>query len=152
MISENWYKCNHMSKGPGTVEKRITELFAATRDRALSVADVAERAFELAGKAATREQRLSATRAAHRLVRRIKEIDNQARKLGRERRGDDIGLLAAEPGVVAGVSESQHVAKGMVPKRDFRAFRPPRAGACQCEASYPTLRKNIECFPEQGCR
>jgi hypothetical protein len=53
-----------MSKGPGTVEKRIAELFAATRDRALSIADIADHAFELVGRPASREQRLSATRAS----------------------------------------------------------------------------------------
>ena len=67
-----------MSKGPGIIEKRISALFATTRDRALSVADIADCAFELEGATATREQRLSATRAAHRLVRRMKETDDEA--------------------------------------------------------------------------
>jgi hypothetical protein len=70
-----------MSKGPGTVEKRITELFVATDDRALSVADIAAHAFELAGRPASREQRLSATRAAHRLIRRMKETRKLHRRL-----------------------------------------------------------------------
>jgi hypothetical protein len=62
-----------MSKGPGTIEKRIAELFAATRDRALSVGEIADHAFELAGQPATRAQRLSATRAGHRVVRRVRD-------------------------------------------------------------------------------
>ena len=55
-----------MSKGPGAIESRIAELFAATRDRGLSVAEIADHAFALKGRPATRAQRLSATRAAHR--------------------------------------------------------------------------------------
>jgi hypothetical protein len=66
-----------MSKGPGQIEQRISELFAETRDRALSVEDICDRAFELNGRTASRAQRLSATRAAHRLVRRLKEIDER---------------------------------------------------------------------------
>ena len=73
-----------MSQGPGTIEKRIADLFAATKDRALSVADIADHAFELAGRPATREQRLSATRAAHRLVRRMKDVRAQCRQLRAE--------------------------------------------------------------------
>jgi hypothetical protein len=59
-----------MSRGPGRIEQRITKLFAATKDRALSVADLCNHAFELHGAPASRAQRLSATRAAHRLLRR----------------------------------------------------------------------------------
>jgi hypothetical protein len=70
-----------MSKGPGQVERRIAELFAATRDRALSVAEIADHAFELGRRPATRAQRLSATRAAHRLIRRIKEAAEKHRQL-----------------------------------------------------------------------
>jgi hypothetical protein len=70
-----------MSKGPGTVERRIAELFIATRDRALSVGEIADHAFGLAGKPASRVQRLSATRAAHRVLRRVREADERARQL-----------------------------------------------------------------------
>jgi hypothetical protein len=73
-----------MSQGPGTIEKRIADLFAATKDRALSVADIADHAFELAGRPATREQRLSATRAAHRLLRRMKDVRAQYGQLRAE--------------------------------------------------------------------
>jgi hypothetical protein len=62
-----------MSKGPGTIESRIADLFAATRDRALSVAEIAGHAFDMGGGTPTRAQRLSATRAAHRLLKRIRE-------------------------------------------------------------------------------
>jgi hypothetical protein len=70
-----------MSKGPGAVEKRIAELIAATRDRGLTVAEIADHAFALGGRPPRRAQRLSATRAAHRLLRRIKEADKSASKL-----------------------------------------------------------------------
>jgi hypothetical protein len=59
-----------MSHGPGQIEKRIGELFAATQDRALSVADICDAAFALDGATASRAQRLSATRAAHRILKR----------------------------------------------------------------------------------
>jgi hypothetical protein len=59
-----------MSRGPGQIEQRIGELFAATRDRALSVSDICDHAFGLNGAPATRAQRLSATRAAHRILGR----------------------------------------------------------------------------------
>jgi hypothetical protein len=89
-----------MSKGSGRIERRIGELFAATKDQALSVGDLARHAFELPdGVAPNRKQRLSATRAAHRLLRRAaaaKEmvarildqlVAETAAKLGREPRG-----------------------------------------------------------------
>jgi hypothetical protein len=69
-----------MSKGPGEIEKRTAELLAATRDRALTVAEIADHAFALNGRPATRAQRLSATRSAHRVIRRIKESDERASK------------------------------------------------------------------------
>ncbi len=62
-----------MSKGPGLIERRIADLFAATRDSALSVDEICDHAFGLAGKPPTRAQRLSATRAAHRLLLRVRE-------------------------------------------------------------------------------
>jgi hypothetical protein len=39
-----------MSKGPGSIEKRIVELFAATRDRPLSIADIADHASGWQGR------------------------------------------------------------------------------------------------------
>jgi hypothetical protein len=74
-----------MSKGPGVVEKRIADLFAATRDHALSIDDIAAAAFELRRKqVATRAQRLSATRAAHRVLRRVREMYARLRELREE--------------------------------------------------------------------
>ena len=70
-----------MSKGPGAIEKRIAELFAATRDRGLTVAEIADYAFALAGQPANRAQRLSATRAAHRLLRRMREAEQKRSQL-----------------------------------------------------------------------
>ena len=69
-----------MSHGPGAIESRIAELFAATRARGLSVAEIAGHAFDMGGGTPTRAQRLSATRAAHRLIRRMKEADEWASK------------------------------------------------------------------------
>ena len=86
-----------MSKGSGRIERRIGELLAATKDRALSIGDLAAYAFELTdGVAPDRKQRLSATRAAHRLLQRaaaaVKAVETAfnaavaetAAKLGRE--------------------------------------------------------------------
>ena len=75
-----------MSKGPGEIERRIAELFAATRERALSVTEIADHAFDMGGGSPTRAQRISATRAAHRLLRRMKEADEKARQLYGEAR------------------------------------------------------------------
>jgi hypothetical protein len=69
-----------MSKGPGAVEARIAELFAVTRDRGLTVAEIADHALALKGRPASRLQRLSATRAGHRLIRRIKETAQKRRR------------------------------------------------------------------------
>jgi hypothetical protein len=70
-----------MSKGAGIIERRIADLLAATRDRALSIDDITDHAFELAGVAATRAQRLSATRAAHRVLKRTRDLDDRGRRL-----------------------------------------------------------------------
>jgi hypothetical protein len=70
-----------MSKGPGAIEKRIAELIAETRDRGLSVAEMADHAFQLAGQPALRAQRLSATRAGHRLLRRMREAEQKRLQL-----------------------------------------------------------------------
>ena len=87
-----------MSKGPGTIEKRIADLLAATRDRALSIEEITRHAFSLAdGETPTRAQRLSATRATHRLLRRVREWDARRKKLraalGRERADCDDDAL-----------------------------------------------------------
>jgi hypothetical protein len=71
-----------MSRGPGTIERRIADLFAATRDCALDIETIARHAFRLRPEQLpTRAQRLSATRAAHRVVRRQCEMDAQNDKL-----------------------------------------------------------------------
>jgi hypothetical protein len=72
-----------MSRGPGTIERRIADLFADTRDRALSVDDICQRAFTLKDRPATRAQRLSATRAAHRLLRRVRDAEAKSEELGK---------------------------------------------------------------------
>lgn len=64
-----------MSRGPGAIETRIGELFAVTLDRALSIGELTDHAFALHGKAASRAQRLSTIRAAHRVIRRVAERD-----------------------------------------------------------------------------
>jgi hypothetical protein len=71
-----------MSRGPGSIERRIADLFAATRDQALDIEAIARHAFDLRPtQAPTRAQRLSATRAAHRIVRRQREMDARVDKL-----------------------------------------------------------------------
>jgi hypothetical protein len=70
-----------MSKGPGAIERRIADLLAATRDWALSIDDITDYAFDLAGGAPTRAQRLSATRAAHRVLRRTRDCHERGWKL-----------------------------------------------------------------------
>lgn len=70
-----------MSKGAGKIERRIADLFAATRDKALSVDEITDSAYQLHGAKPTREQRLAATRAAHRLLRRVRETIALSRKL-----------------------------------------------------------------------
>jgi hypothetical protein len=67
-----------MSRGPGQIEQRISELFATTKDRALSIADICDHAFRLAGEPASQTQRLSATRAAHRLIRRAAAVNRKS--------------------------------------------------------------------------
>ena len=62
-----------MSRGAGSIERRIADLFAATADCALSVDEITRHAFALGSRAPTRAQRLSATRAAHRAIRRAAE-------------------------------------------------------------------------------
>jgi hypothetical protein len=73
-----------MSRGPGSIETRIADLFAANQDRALSIDEVTRHAFELGDRRPSRIQRLSATRAAHRVIRRVREMDEQRGPLWRE--------------------------------------------------------------------
>jgi hypothetical protein len=89
-----------MSRGPGRIEARITELFAAqgSDNRSFSVSDLADVAFELGGVPATRAQRLSATRAAHRFLRRIEDLYRQMRKLDAEADAQAIAAGAKHPG------------------------------------------------------
>jgi hypothetical protein len=104
-----------MSRGPGNIETRIGDLFAANQDRALALDEITRHAFGLGNRPPTRAQRLSATRAAHRVVRRTREMDEQHNPLlheaeqrvrsalGREtdttpaERDEHRALLAADP-------------------------------------------------------
>jgi hypothetical protein len=86
-----------MSRGAGVVEKRIAELFIATRDRGLTVAELADFAFELDRATATRAQRLSAACAGHRLLRRMKEIDEQASRLFDEAHREAEAVVGPRP-------------------------------------------------------
>jgi hypothetical protein len=51
------------------------DLFAANQNRALSIDEVTRHTFDLGAQAPNRAQRLSATRAAHRVIRRTREMD-----------------------------------------------------------------------------
>src|SRR3954454_17972115 len=66
-----------MSRGPGSIEIRIGDLFTASQDRALSVNEIAAHAFALDGNPPTRAQRSSTIRAAHRVIRRTQEMDEK---------------------------------------------------------------------------
>jgi hypothetical protein len=85
-----------MSRGPGLVEARIAELLAANRDRALTINDLADNAYGLNGRPATRAQRLSATRAAHRVLRRVQEAHDRAGKLTDKAHADTKAALGRE--------------------------------------------------------
>src|SRR5262245_40190519 len=83
-----------MSKGPGTVERRVADLLAATRDRALDITEITRHAFGLGAKQQpTRVQRLSATRAAHRVLRRVRELDQRGRALRDKAHADVEAIL-----------------------------------------------------------
>lgn len=62
-----------MSRGPGSIEKRIADLLALTRDRVLDIDAITDHAFGLAGA--------KATRAAHRVLRRVRENSERSDKL-----------------------------------------------------------------------
>jgi hypothetical protein len=88
-----------MSRGAGRLERRIGELFAATKDRALSISALASYAFELAdGVAPDRKQRLSATRAAHRLVRRAAAAKEAVRSALGQVIAETAAMIGREPG------------------------------------------------------
>jgi hypothetical protein len=88
-----------MSKGPGRIERRIGERFAATKDRALSIGDLASYAFGLAdGLLPDRKQRLSATRAAHRLLRRAAASKEVVETLLDQIIAETTAQLGREPG------------------------------------------------------
>jgi hypothetical protein len=71
-----------MSHGPGAIERKIGELFAASHDRALDIDEMVASAFDLSqGTRPTRSMRVSTIRAAHRLIRRLTEIEARADKL-----------------------------------------------------------------------
>ncbi len=85
-----------MSLGPGLIEARIADLFAATRNRALSIDEITNNAYQLGGARPTRAQRLSATRAAHRLLRRVRELRERAHKLTTEAHASTDAALGRE--------------------------------------------------------
>jgi hypothetical protein len=88
-----------VSKGPGRIERRIGELFAATKDRALSIGDLARHAFELPdGWWPDRKQRRSATRAAHRLLRRAAAANEAVAIIFDQMVAETAAKLGREPG------------------------------------------------------
>jgi hypothetical protein len=88
-----------VSRGLGKVERRIGELFAATEDRALSVGELARHAFGLGPNATPdRKQRLSATRAAHRLPRRAAEATEAVESALTSVVAETTAKLGREPG------------------------------------------------------
>src|SRR5690242_11598398 len=88
-----------MSRGPGRIEQRIGELFAATKDRTLSIGELARHAFELGdGIAPDRKQRLSATRAAHRVLRRAAVVTEALETSFHRVVAEATTILGREPG------------------------------------------------------
>jgi hypothetical protein len=84
-----------VSKGAGSIERRIADLLNKS-DRVLSIDDITDHAFKLRGRKATRAQRLSATRAAHRLLRRAKEAEARADELSEQMAAAAIAALGPE--------------------------------------------------------
>jgi hypothetical protein len=88
-----------MSKGSGRIERCIGELFAATKDHALSVGELAAHAFGLPeGVTPDRKQRLSATRAAHRLLRRAEAAIEAVEVAFSQAVSETAASLGREPG------------------------------------------------------
>jgi hypothetical protein len=98
-----------MSRGAGEIEQRIGDLFAATRHRGLSVADIADHAFALNGAPASRAQRLSATRAAHRLGKRVRQGDERADRLKMEAYRQTTAALGREQRVAGSESDTEYL-------------------------------------------
>jgi hypothetical protein len=116
-----------MSKGPGAVERRIADLFAEARDRALSVSDIAEHAFELGGQPATRVQRLSATRAAHRLLRRIRDTQTRYRDLFAEARRNAAAAMGVSENDLGALHEDHRTKEFYERMRADPAYRKAEA-------------------------
>ncbi len=157
-----------MSRGPGSIERRIADLLAATRDRPLTIDAITSHAFATGRKPPTRAQRLSATRAAHRVLRRVREMDvrsdalrEEARKnteaaLGRVKRpfdrkqgeDDEFGRrLSSDPAWIAArqLSEEAHRIGTW-----GRTVRTERRGWLKLETDYwctTTIRKRLWFHP-----
>jgi hypothetical protein len=117
-----------MSHGAGVIERRIADLFAATRDRALSVGEIADYAFEMGGGTPTRAQRISATRAAHRLLKRIRETAKRRSELYAQAHMEAEAAVGALP-------------KGPGKWRTYDAWRAWRDACDAAEARYtPALK------------
>jgi hypothetical protein len=104
-----------MSRGLGNIETRIADLFAASHDRALSMGEIADYAFELGGRPASRAQRLSATRPAYRVIKRVQENYERARQLVDEAHAMATAALRLDPGDRALLSREYWAAIGALP-------------------------------------
>src|SRR3954471_18610301 len=100
-----------MSKGPGRIEAAIIELLKNTKDRALSISDITRHAFGLNGAEPTRIQRLSATRAAHRLIGRAAKVEAKIVDAFHRAMEDARRDLGREPGA-PGRGEMRHFMMG----------------------------------------
>jgi hypothetical protein len=76
---------------------RIAELLAATRDSALSIDQITDHAFNLSGAIPTRAQRISATRATHRLLRRVRDTCARFQKLNKKAHENTEAALGRGP-------------------------------------------------------
>ena len=136
-----------MSKGLGRLERAIGELFKSTKDRALSVADVCDHCFALAGAAPTRAQRLSATRAAHRILQRFAAAREKVDAAFKRALQEAESVLGRPPrGRGPGVVYFNYGERGIAVDKEFLAVMSTRPSWPAYQEARPALRREYERF------
>jgi hypothetical protein len=137
-----------MSRGSGRIERRIGALFAATKDRAVSIGELASYAFELTeGVPPDRKQRLSATRAAHRLLKRAADAIEAAETTFDRAVAETSAKLGREPGG-RGRSRDWIFSVGLRFVRMDAAFR----DALLAAAAYPAYQRAAKALTREEKR